>query len=100
MPSNRLEYHLNKVRVTQDCILCVCPCVELSLGRGMTFSVVVPGHLCLTLSDILDEDRTIYLVKLVSDESLFQQSLKAKSELRKKQTEAVSPNLILNPNCP
>lgn len=64
----------------------------------MAFTVVVLSHLCVTLSDILDKDRAI-----VSDESLLWQSLEAIQtmfELRKKQLEAVSSNMTLNPNCP
>ncbi len=84
---------LNEVRVATDYILRVSRCAALSLGRRMASTVVAQRHLWLTLSDVPDQDRAVYLDEPVSAEGLFGQSLdamQAKFELRKKQTEALS----------
>ena len=72
---------VNEVRLATDYILRVLRGAVLSLGRGMTSMVVVQRHLWLTLSDVSDRERAVYL-------GLFGPSLDAilaKFELRKKQ---------------
>ncbi len=84
---------LNEVWFATDYILRVSRSAALSLGRGMASTVVARRHLWLTLSDVPDQDRAVYLDEPVSAEGLFGQSLdamQAKFELRKKQTEALS----------
>ncbi|KAL7370927.1 hypothetical protein ABVT39_014473 [Epinephelus coioides] len=93
MPSDSpLAPLLNEVSVATDYVLHVSRCAALSLGRGMASTVVAQRHLWLTLSDVLERDRAVYLDEPVSAEGLFGQSLDAiqtKFELRKKQTEAL-----------
>ncbi len=74
-PDGPMVHLLNKIRV----------------GRGMASTVVAQRHLWLTLSDVPERDRAVYLDEPVSAEGLFGQSLdaiQAKFEIRKKQTEA------------
>jgi hypothetical protein len=83
---------LNEVRLATDYILRVSRCAALSLGRGMASTVVAQRHLWLTLSDVPERDRAVYLDEPVSAEGLFGHSLdaiQAKFEMRKKQTEAL-----------
>lgn len=83
---------LNEVRVTTDYILRASRCAALSLGRGMASTVVAQRHLWLTLSDVPDRDRAVYLDAPVSAAGLFGHSLEAiqaRFDLRKKQTEAL-----------
>ncbi|XP_076746637.1 uncharacterized protein LOC112431703 [Maylandia zebra] len=83
---------LNEVRVTTDYILRASCCAALSLGRGMASTVVAQRHLWLTLSDVPDRDRAVYLDAPVSAAGLFGHSLEAiqaRFDLRKKQTEAL-----------
>lgn len=92
-PDSPLSPLLKEVRITTDHILRVSRCAALSLGRGMASTVVAQRHLWLTLSDVPDRDRAVYLDEPVSADGLFGQSLdaiQAKFELRKKQTEALS----------
>lgn len=89
---SQLSPLLNEVRVATDYILRASRCAALSLGRGMASTVVAQRHLWLTLSDVPDRDRAVYLDEPVSADGLFGQSLdaiQAKFELRKKQTEAL-----------
>ncbi|XP_025756432.1 uncharacterized protein LOC112842962 [Oreochromis niloticus] len=83
---------LNEVRVATDYILRASRCAALSLGRGMASTVVAQRHLWLTLSDVPDRDRAVYLDAPVSAAGLFGHSLEAiqaRFDLRKKQTEAL-----------
>ena len=92
-PDSPLFPLLNEARVATDYVLRMSRCAALSLGRGMASTVVAQRHLWLTLSDLPDRDRAVYLDEPVSAEGLFGQSLNAiqtKFELRKKQTEALS----------
>ncbi|XP_027901587.1 uncharacterized protein LOC114162038 [Xiphophorus couchianus] len=91
-PDSHLIPLLNEIRITADYILRTSRCAALSLGRGMASTVVAQRHLWLTLSDVPDRDRAIYLDEPVSTDGLFGQSLdaiQAKFELKKKQTEAL-----------
>ena len=91
-PDNPLAPLLDEVRVATDYMLRVSRCAALSLGRGMASTVVAQRHLWLTLSNVPDRDRAVYLDEPVSAEGLFGQSLEAiqeRFELRKKQTEAL-----------
>ena len=87
LPDSPLSPLLNKVKIAMDYIL------RVSLGRGMASMVVAQRHLWLTLSDSPDRDRAVYLDEPVSANGLFGQSLdtiQAKFDLRKEQTEALS----------
>ncbi|XP_053354207.1 uncharacterized protein LOC128526406 [Clarias gariepinus] len=59
---------LNEVRTATDYILRMSRCAALSLGRGMASAVVAQRHLWLTLSDIPDRDRAVYLDEPLSAE--------------------------------
>ena len=102
-PDSPLSPLLNKVRIATDYILRVSCYAALSLGRGMASTVVAQRHLWLTLSDVPDRDRAVYLDEPVSADGLFGQSLdtiQAKFELRKKQTEAKQPATLHKPAPP
>ena len=92
-PDSPLSPLLNEVRIATDYILRVSRCAALSMERGMASTVVAQTHLSLTLSDVQDRDRAVYLDEPVSADGLFGQSLdaiQAKFELRKIKTEALS----------
>lgn len=91
-PDGPLAPLLKEIRVATDYILRVSRCAALSLGRGMASTVVAHRHLWLTLSDVPERDRTVYLDGPVSADGLFGQSLEAiqaRFELRKKHSEAL-----------
>lgn len=73
----------------------------LSFGRGMASTVVAQRHLWLTLLDVPEKDRAVYLDEPVSAEGLFGKSLdaiQAKFETRQKQTETLR-SIIPRPEC-
>lgn len=66
---------LDEIWAMADFILHVSRCTMLALGKSMGATVVAQHHLWMTLSQVPERDRQMYLDELISPTSLFSLAL-------------------------